>query len=376
MPWKEQQLMSVRLEFVSHAMLEGANISQLCQEYGISRKTAYKWIKRFEADGLQGLDDRSRRPSASPGQISGAIIEDILALRRKHPAWGALKIKHRLLRLNPKREDVPALSTIGQILKRNGMIEPQKSVKHRAFQRFEHAEPNQLWQMDFKGDFLLGNRRRCYPLGVSDDHSRFLLGLSACTNMQSQTVKAELTKIFRQYGLPERMLMDNGAPWGQDADHRHTVLTAWLMHLGIAISHGRPYHPQTQGKQERIHRTMDEELLSRTTLANHRRAQAAFDQWRDVYNTERPHQALQMQVPADRYRHSQRAFPEMLPPIEYPSTMLVRRVQQKGRISVNGRCVKVGRPFVGYPVGLLPGQVDGVWIVHFCQSVITQIDLR
>jgi transposase InsO family protein len=376
MPWKEQSRMSSRLEFLQQATAEGANIAQLCREHQIARKTAYKWITRYRQQGTEALSEQSRRPHSSPQQTSGRVVEDILALRALHPRWGARKLRKRLLVLDPEREDLPAASTITEILRRNGLLDADVLKKHQHYQRFECAEANELWQMDFKGDFPLANQQRCYPLGVTDDHSRFLLGLLAAENMQHSTVEDHLTAIFRCYGLPEQMLMDNGAPWGNSDAYRHTRLTAWLMRLGIAVSHGRAYHPQTQGKQERFHRTLDEEVLSRRAFLDHAEAQQAFDQWRSVYNQQRPHQALEFAVPAERYQPSRRIFPETLPRIEYPTEMQVRHVQQHGRISFYGRTLRVGRPFVGHPIGLQPSDTDGVWNVFFCQFRVATLDLR
>jgi transposase InsO family protein len=376
MPWKEQSRMSSRLEFLQQATAEGANIAELCRQHQITRATGYKWIARYRQQGGQALGEQSRRPHSSPQQTPRAIVEEILALRGEHPSWGARKLRKRLLVLNPQREDLPALSTITEILRRNRMLDADVLKKHQHYQRFERAEANELWQMDFKGDFPLSNQQRCYPLGVVDDHSRFLLGLLAAENMQSTTVEGQLTSIFRSYGLPERMLMDNGSPWGNSHEHPHTHLTAWLMRLGIAISHGRAYHPQTQGKQERFHRTLGEDVLAGRTFSDHAEVQRAFDAWRQVYNEQRPHQAIELAVPAEHYRPSPRLFPEILPPIEYPAQMQLRRVQQHGRISFQGRTLRVGRPFVGYPVGLQPSDTDGIWNVFFCQFMVTTLDLR
>lgn len=376
MPWKEQSQMSERQTFLEEASQDGANIAALCRRYGIARKTGYKWIARAQNDAATEATAHSRRPHHSPSATPQTIVDDLLAVRQKYPTWGARKITSYLLTEHPERTDLPALSTITEILRRDHRIDPQATLKHRHVQRFEHPEPNALWQMDFKGHFALGNQQRCHPLDVIDDHSRFLLVLNACRNEQTQTVKQTLTAVFRQYGLPHRMLMDNGSPWGQDLTHRHTPLTAWLMRLGIAISHGRPYHPQTQGKLERFHRTLGEDVLAGRILADHQAAQQAFDAWRVVYNEIRPHEAIAMAVPASRYRPSQQAFPEILPTIAYPDSMQVRRVMDKGKISFQGRLLHVSRAFIGHPVGLAPAEQDGLWNVHFCQFVIAQLDVR
>ncbi len=194
--------------------------------------------------------DRSRRPHHTPQRTPGVMEAAILGVREAHPTWSGYKIKANLKRKG--WEGLPAHSTITEILRRYGKIDPEESLKHRPQQRFEMEQPNQLWQMDFKGHFAI-NAGRCHPLTVLDDHSRFLLGLRACPDETHQTVTEQLSAIFRQYGLPERMLMDNGSPWSDGRSHPHTAFGAWLMRLGVEVSHGRPFHPQTQGKDERLH---------------------------------------------------------------------------------------------------------------------------
>jgi len=366
--------MSLRAEFISKAGLAGANISQLCRHYGISRKTGYKWLKRYQEGGESGLVDRSRRPHHSPRRSPMDVEVRVVKVRQEHPAWGGRKIKAYLERQG--HTPSPSPSTITEILRRNNQIDEEEAQKHRPFQRFEMEKPNQLWQMDFKGYFALEEGGYCHPLTVLDDHSRFLLGLKACPNETYQTVQEQLSDIFRCYGLPERMLMDNGSPWGDDAHTPNTILTAWLIRLGVQISHGRPYHPQTQGKDERLHRTLQEELLSRHPFTHMALCQFHFDRWRDVYNFERPHEALQMQSPINRYLPSRRPFPEVLPPILYDPTDIVRKVDESGKISFRNKCFRVGRAFRYNPVALRPTLSDGIFDVFFCHQKVAQISLR
>jgi len=374
MPWKEESTMSLREAFIEQALEEGANISELCRCYAISRKTGYKWLARYRQGGQAGLSDASRRPKHSPKRTPAGVEAVLVEVRQAHPTWSGYKIKASLQRTG--REDLPAHSTINAILKRQGQIDPQASQKHQAFQRFEQERPNQLWQMDFKGHFALTAGGRCHPLTVLDDHSRFLLGLRACADETHATVHAHLTSIFRQYGLPERMLMDNGSPWGKDRDTPYTALGAWLIRLGILLSHGRPYHPQTQGKDERLHRTLQEDVLDRQALTNLLDSQQYFDLWREIYNHQRPHAALQMAVPADRYSPSPRPFPQQLPPILYDPGYIVRRVDVGGQISFHNRIFHVGKAFRQSPVALLPIEPDGDFAVFFCQQEIAHISLR
>jgi transposase InsO family protein len=366
--------MLLRREFVELAVQSEANVKQLCDRFGISRKTGYKWLKRYREGKELGLQDRSRRPQHAPERSAAEVEASVLAVRDANPAWGARKIRTRLEALSSS--EVPAGSTIHAILRRHGRVNLSESSKHQPWQRFEREAPNQLWQMDFKGHFALGNGQRCHPLGMVDDHSRFALCLQACRNEQGETVQQQLTVTFRRYGLPEAMLMDNGAPWGSDRDHRHTVLTVWLLRLGVGVRHGRPWHPETQGKQERFHRSLKAEVLAGPVFGDFAKVQTRFDQWRQVYNHERPHQALGMAVPASRYQVSPRTFPEVLPGIEYSPGDIVRKVQDQGRITFHNRDFRVGTAFRGYPVAVRPTLQEGVFTVHFCSHQIAEIQLR
>ena len=346
-------------------------MTALCRRFGISRKTGYKWLERYAMEGQPGLADRSRRPHRSPARTPPSLEQLVCAVRREHPAWGGRKIHHRLkgTGLGP----VPAASTITGILGRNELLAPDRRLK-RDWQRFEEDAPNRLWQMDFKGHFPTAGGH-CHPFTALDDHSRFNIALVACPNERALTVQHWLLQAFEQYGLPERMLMDNGSPWGSERAHPHTRLTAWLMRLGITVSHGKPYHPQTQGKEERFHRTLLEEVLRPggpwQSLVE---VQGAFNVWRRVYNYERPHEAIDNQPPAQRYQPSARPLPAILLPIEYQRGDEVRRVQDKGRISFRGREFLVSRAFVGEPVALRPGG-DGIWDVYYCHQRVARVDL-
>ncbi len=371
MAWKECSKVDERGEFVELARGEGANVRQLCERFGISRKTGYKWLKRFGSQ--ESLEDRCRRPLHSPRRTAAEMEQTILSERTRHPAWGGRKLAVRLRELG--YQQVPAPSTITEILRRHGHLDEAEALKHRPYQRFERAQPNELWQMDFKGHYGLGDGTRCHALTVLDDHSRYALGIRACSNQQRETVQTELIRIFRRYGLPLAMLMDNGSPWGTgDWHNSYTRLVVWLLRLGIKVSHGRPFHPQTQGKDERFHRTLSEELLQREEFENLLKMQLGFDQFRFSYNHERPHQALAMIVPAKCYAVSVRTYPEQLPPIEYPEHMVVRRVYQ-GKLWYQSRYYRINKAFSGYSVGLSPAHQDGVLDVFFCNHRIDQINI-
>ncbi|HZY85413.1 MAG TPA: IS481 family transposase [Gemmataceae bacterium] len=374
MPWKEVSRMSLRCELVHLAQQPDANVALLAQRFGISRKTAYKWLQRFQAGGLPALADQSRRPRASPARTAEALEQLVLQLRAEHPAWGGRKLRARLLALG--QAHVPAPSTITAILRRHGCLDSPRAGQPRAWQRFEHPAPNDLWQMDFKGHFGLTDGTRCHPLTVLDDHSRYALGLVACADEQTATVRAALTTLFGRYGLPGRMLMDNGSPWGDDGDNPYTTLTVWLLRLGIGISHGRAYHPQTQGKDERFHRTLNAELLTRRTFGSVASCQAPFDTFRQLYNHERPHEALAMAVPASRYQPSPRALPAELPPIVYDTTDVVRKVQEGGWFSYRGGDYRLSVAFRGYPIALRVTGQEGELGVWFCGHRVGTLDLR
>ena len=374
MPWKVETVMSQRKEFVTLAQSEGVNMSELCLRTGISRKTGYKWLKRYLEGGDDSLHDLPKRPRHSPNRTSQQIEQLVVDLRREHPTKGG----HVLARMLQDRgcDRVPSKSTITAILRRHGLIEPAESAKRESYRRFEHDEPNDLWQMDFKGHIPMSGGGRCHPLTVLDDHSRFSLGVRACRDERGQTVQDHLISIFRRYGMPHTILVDNGSPWGSDLSHPFTPLTVWIVHLGIRVVHSRPYHPQTLGKLERFHRSLKAELLQGTSYTDIDHCQSSFDRWRDFYNLQRPHHALELDTPASRYTLSSRSFPQLLPIIEYDSDDQVRTVDVNGRISFMGRSFRVGRAFRGKPVALRPTSIDGNWTVFFSTQPIVNIELN
>jgi transposase InsO family protein len=374
MPFRERSVVDEREEFCRLARLAGANKRELCRRFGISPDRGYVWLGRYRETGREGLEDRSRKPLSSPLRSSAEVEAKVLAVRAAHPAWGGRKIE-RVLR-NDGQAKPPAASTITEILRRHGKLDGPGAGEPRAFVRFEHAAPNELWQMDFKGHFALG-RERCHPLTVLDDHSRYALALQACANEQTETVKDRLTAVFERYGLPRRILCDNGSPWGTSgSSERHTPLSVWLLDLDVGVTHGRPYHPQTQGKDERFHRSLKAEVLGRTSLADLPEAQAAFDAWRHVYNTRRPHQALDMDVPASRYAMSQRSMPKTIDPPDYGTDDQTRSVQQGGRVSFKGRNITCSKAFVGRRVTFRATETDGVFDLCYRRHQLSQVDLR
>ena len=373
MPWRISSAMSERHEFVLLASQPGTNMRALCRRFGISSRTGYKWRDRFTVAAVAGLAERSRRPQHSPARTAAAMEAQVVQLRQQHPAWGGRKLQRRLQDLGYLQ--VPSASTITAILRRHQLLDEAESEKHQAWQRFEHPAPNDLWQMDFKGDFALQQGGRCFPLSILDDHARFALALEACNCVQTAPTQAVLIDVFRRYGLPSRITCDNGPPWGIN-NSRYTKLSVWLMRLGISVSHSRPHHPQTQGKDERFHRTVGAEVLKYLVPENLIVCQQRFTQWRYVYNNERPHEALGLKVPAQCYQPSSRVYPETLPTLEYGPSDIVKRVHPRGHIKYKGREFYLSMAFAGQPVALRFTNTDGVLDVYFAQHRIDTINLN
>jgi transposase InsO family protein len=371
MPWQEMSIMGERREFVRLAMQAGANRRELCRRFGISPDVGYKWIQRWEA-GDEELADRSRRPHRCPGRSEAVMEEHVLAVRDAHPAWGARKIARCLENVGIAP---PALSTVHGILCRHSRIKPP-IASSGAYQRFEMEAPNLLWQMDFKGWVPLANQARCHPLTIVDDHSRFAVCLAACANEQSNTVQGQLEITFRCYGLPEAVFVDNGTPWGDASGARWTRLGVWLLKLGVDVLHSRPFHPQSRGKSERFHRTLKAEVFTLERLRDLAAAQRAFDRWRIVYNFDRPHEALDQEVPASRYRPSARSMPDRLPTVEYDEHEIVRAVSTtRHYVRFKGRSWIVPRAFCGERVAIRPRGADGRYGIFFGSREIARIDL-
>jgi len=385
MPFKEQSIMEQRLEFVLLTLQPGSNISVLCNRYNISRRTGYKWIYRYKEKGAAGLKNISRRPHFSPLQTEKEIEQYIIKLRKQDPEWGAKKL---LALIKKDQQDgkylfstIPSKTTINKILKRNELINPERSAQSKKYLSFEYEYPNELWQMDYKGYFSLLNLAICYPLTITDDHSRFNLCLSACKNQKEQTVKHNLIGVFRKYGLPSKILTDNASPWGSagmNADfgiRAYTSLEKWLIQLNIKLIHGKPYHPQTQGKEERFHRTLKQELLNYEQFRDHTHCQERFDCWREKYNCKRPHESLDFLVPAQRYSPSNRAYPENIKSYEYDNNDQKRKVQKQGIISFKGKDFRVGKAFIGDYVAIKETEKENKYEVYYCNNIIRYLNL-
>lgn len=379
MPFENKTVFMQRIEFISLAQKPDTNMSLLCKRFGITRRTGYKWLNRYEKYGIDGLLDQSRRPKNNKNKTPEEIEEYIAEIRR-NDHWGSKKIykivsNERSSGKYPFNQ-IPSKNTITSILRRKGLISEENSEKAKHWIRYEHENPNDLWQMDFKGYFIMEDKNQCHPLTILDDHSRFNIGLFACGNETTLTVKEKLILVFRKYGLPWRILADNGNPWGtgyqmtQDNTRAFTQLEKWMITMNIIITHGKPYHPQTQGKDERFHRTLKSELLAYERFYNLDQTQKGFDKWREKYNCLRPHESLDLNTPSSRYKPSERSYSEKINPPEYNISDYKRKVDEKGTISFKGNEYKIGKAFYGETIALRPDIQDGVFNVYFYNQII------
>lgn len=378
MPFTGVSAMDCKLEFVRLAQAEGVNRRELCRRFGVSPTLGYRLLSRHAADGESGLAERSRRPHSSPARTLAAIEAAVMAVRTEHPAWGGRKIAAVLRR---QGLEAPSPSTVTQILRRHDVALGGFGGGQAAFIRFEHPAPNDLWQMDFKGHVQLdAGGGRLHPLTVLDDHSRFCLVLEACADQERATVKSCLINAFQRYGLPRRITADNGPPWGagmrsQGVGRSWTALGVWLLEQDIALGHSRPYHPQTQGKDERFHRTLKAEALSGPPFADLEQAARRLRDWRMIYNTQRPHEALGLITPIERYAPSPRPYRDLVQPFAYgPDDLL--RVVQDGRIRFKARLIRVPKAFSGKTLALRPTNIDGRFELVFRAKTISTIDLN
>jgi transposase InsO family protein len=354
MPWKEQQLMKLREEFVLKALEPDASMTTLCKEYGISRKTGYKWVKRFKERGLVGLEELSRRPHASPLRVSGELVLQVLELRRSHARWGPKKLRAVLLRSHPV-EAVPSIRTIARILDRAGVSKARRRQRPKA-QVMEQPEttvehPNELWTVDFKGWWKTRDGCRAEPLTVRDQFSRYVLAAELMDSTRAERVREVFERLFERYGLPESIRVDNGSPFASTRSLGGlTTLSAWWVSLGIRVIRGRPSHPEDNGGHERMHLDMRFEVED--VPANDINAQQiALSRWMLEFNFLRPHEALDLQVPNDHYQKSTRLYRGPRRPW-YPPGMDVRTVNKKGSVKYRGKHLYVTMALRGQPVGL------------------------
>ena len=366
--------MHQRRLFVNAVFERKLTVAKLCELFQISRKTGYKWLQRCRGEaGWSGLQDRSRRPHSNSRAVDEEVVRRLLRLRADHPSWGARKLAAWLAWREPQWE-LPAASTITELLKRHGFVTPRRKRRRvpARTEPFAHAAmPNDVWCIDFKGDFRVGDGTRCYPFTATDAHSRTLLCCRAFERPRHEFVQEALERTFRYYGLPHYVRSDNGRPFGTACTMPLSRLGVWLVKLGVRPEYIDPGKPQQNGRHERMHRTLKEQtviLPSSTMSAQQRR----FDAFRREYNHERPHEALGQLAPATVYYQSSRRFPSRILAPEYPSTYEVRPVARNGRIAWRRRSILVGTPLAGEHVGIIEVD-DGCWDFYFGPVLLARL---
>jgi transposase InsO family protein len=370
MPWKDTHPMDQRIEFAMKAV-NCLNFAELCAEYGISRKTGYKWRERFVAQGIEGMEEESRRPHAHSEELPEAVLCRIVGLKLAHPHWGPRKIRELYWRKHAT--ETPSESSFKRVLERVGLTQRRKRRQTSAGGRLSSgrkaAAPNEIWSVDFKGWWRSANGDRIDPLTVRDEHSRMILAIQCVDNGRTETVRACFEELYRRHGLPAAIRSDNGSPF---ASHQGLLglsrLSAWWLALGIDLERSRPGCPQDNGAHERMHLDIRRELEA----GRMGRDQAAFDLWRHQYNTERPHEALRMAVPAEIYRPSDRPYEGTPEHLDY-GAMDTRRVNStQGTIRYRGEHIAISTALGGWDVGLAP-QPDGEVEVWFAKLLVGHI---
>jgi len=376
MPWKKSSVMEEKLRFVFEYQQRQRTMTELCQRYEISRETGYVWLRRYQAVGLEGLREKSRAAQRHGNQTSAEIEQMVLELREAHSRWGPRKLK-RVLEDNEPGRVWPAASTIGALLKREGLMAGRRKRRRTApySEPLAHADgPNRVWCADCKGWFRTGDGERIDPLTITDAHSRYLFRCQAVEKTDTARVQAIFEAVFREYGMPEAIRTDNGAPFASTAIAGLSRLAVWWMKLGIVAERIAAGHPEQNGRHERMHRTLKQET-AQPPAGNRREQQRVMERFRQEYNQVRPHEALGMRTPAAVYELSPRSFPAHVPEPEYPDTMLVYRVQQKGHFRWKRQEVFLSEVLWGEPVGLLP--IDDSWFtVYFAQVPIARFDSK
>jgi len=379
MPWEETTRMKQRVRFISDLESCLYTMTELCERYGISRKTGYKWAERYVAESVDGLKDRSRAPKSCPHATPEALVKSLVELRQMHPTWGPRK----LLAVLGKREPElpwPAASTVGGILKRHGLVEggrrrARRPSSHPGRPLVQASAPNQVWTGDFKGQFRTQDGEWCYPLTVADAYSRFLLGVAGLDSVSESQAWPVFERLFREYGLPDALRTDNGSPFASaGAVGGLSRLSVRWIKLGIRLERIEPGHPEQNGRHERMHRTLKQET-ARPPAANRVAQQGRFDQFRREYNEQRPHEALAQQTPGELYQSSPRPYPPQLPEPEYPGHFEVRSVRRGGEIKWQGEFLFLSEALAGERVGLEEYE-DGLWAVYFGSLLLAKFDER
>jgi putative transposase len=372
MPWKESHVVDERLRFIAR-LLDGEKMSALCVEFGISRKTGYKIYDRYKDCGVDALTDRSRRPYRHANQLPMVVEKLIVGLKREYPDWGAPKIRERLRKRWPGVR-CPAISTVHAVLDRHGLVTPRRPRRHRAegTPLTWPAQPNELWCADYKGEFMLADRRYCYPLTITDFASRYLIRCDALSTTQELYAFSVFERVFKEFGLPTAIRTDNGVPFASpNALYGLSKLSVWWLRLGIQIERIKPGHPEQNGRHERMHLTLKTEA-TKPASPNLLQQQARFDDFLERYNHERPHQALDMRVPGELYTRSPRAY-RGLTDLAYPSHDWTAIVTHCGRICFNWRKVNLSQVFAGQQVGIRQ-VTDRIWLVSFMEYDLGYFD--
>jgi len=375
MPWKERSIVEERMRFVLR-LKDGENMASLCREFGISRVTGYKIFERYEDCGLEGLTDRARRPYRYANKLPEQLEAMIIALRREKPTWGARKIRERLLRKLPSQVKVPACSTIHTIMDRHGLVAPQKRsrTKTEGTALSPGAHPNSLWCTDVKGEFMLGDKRYCYPLTVTDHASRYVLLCEAMESVKEQPTITAFERLFKERGLPGAIRSDNGVPFASpNGLFNLSRLSVWWLRLGITIERIKPGHPQQNGRHERMHRTLKTEA-TRPAADNFLQQQGKFDAFIDEFNNERHHEALNMKCPAEVYTASTKVYRGIEEP-HYPFHDKTVNVTNCGRLCIFRKKINLSTSLAGQAVGIR--EVDeGIWLVSFMDYDLGYVDLE
>ena len=364
MPWSRMEVREQRVEFVVRALREAEPLSWLCRQFGVSRPTGYKWLERYREGGVEAIAERSRRPHCSPMQTAAEIEQQVVVLRHLYPDWGARKLA---VLLGRQGVDLPP-STVHRVLVRHGLVRDED--RHAAATgRFERSRPNELWQMDFKGPKKWPQAMT--PLSVIDDHSRYLVALAATARPEGGLVRRHLEQAFWECGLPEAMLMDHGTPWWNwQSFAGSTRLSLWLMRQGIRLHFSGVRHPQTQGKVERFHGSLERALDCRGVPAeNH---QQWLDDYRREHNHIRPHEALGMQTPASRWQPSLRPYNPTPSAWEYPQGAWTLKVDCHGTIDIHDQCYRIAKTLVGERVHIRP--VEDRYLVYYCNTLIRELN--
>ncbi len=366
MPWKDKTVENLRKEFVEAAKVTN-NFSALCREFGITRATGYKWAERFRENGP--LTDRSHTPCRIANRTPPATERLILNSRAEHPGWGAKKIHTVLAR---QGYDLPCIKTVNNVLKRYGCITEEESLKRKPYIRFEKENCNEMWQADFKGEFKMLNGKYCFPLDVFDDHSRFVICIKPSESTANVVLPA-FREVFYEYGMPYSVLSDNGAQFA-GFKHGYTQFEKWLMNHDVLPIHGRIKHPQTQGKIERFHRTMDQEVLKHYTPENMTDAERVLNEWRNVYNKERPHEALGMKCPAEIYKPSLRTYFDEIPPYEYSGAFHVIKVNSWGYVRFDKWQIYLSETMINEKIEFRPNANGETFIACYRNFAIAEFD--